>query len=256
MVKTYTTPGDAELTCTSCGVEFQSPASPRTGKITCPNCREIIVIENLVEPVSGKKERYSIIPEADTTHKRTESLEARVAAIESAVSMESQQLAMLKTRIGMLESALSCAGECNAHGKTQSPTGKFEWFRGSACALPDFSSEQGRALAHNLRKLDRQRITLRSAADDPLAQAHSNWFKTVFDVVGWTVRGPENAAVGSNSKSLLLGVPELPVSKEAAETYLALKAAGFEPVPVLDPTLVHADGVASLSLTVPSASRA
>jgi len=34
---------------------------------------------------------------------------------------------------------------------------------------------------------------------------------------------------------LALGVPELPVGREAAQTYLALKAAGFEPVPVWIP---------------------
>ena len=66
------------------------------------------------------------------------------------------------------------------------------------------------------------------------------------------MRGPEALAPDTVGVSLALGVPELPVGKEAAETYLALKAAGFEPVPVLDSALISGMQTTVLSLTLPA----
>jgi hypothetical protein len=77
-------------------------------------------------------------------------------------------------------------------------------------------------------------------------------FKEIFERAGWTVRGPEETATETAGMSLTLGVPDLPVGKEAAETYLALKAAGFEPIPVLDSTLASSKEIVALSLTLPA----
>ncbi|MEI9895318.1 MAG: hypothetical protein WDN28_15875 [Chthoniobacter sp.] len=41
------------------------------------------------------------------------------------------------------------------------------------------------------------------------------------------------------------------MAKEAAATYLALKAAGFEPIPILDSEPRSESGAAALSLTLP-----
>jgi hypothetical protein len=128
---------------------------------------------------------------------------------------------------------------------------KFKWVASTPDPAQEFSPERGRALAHNLGTVKTREITIRVPAGDRTAGEHAVWFKEIFERAGWTVRGPEEIAPDTASVALELAVPELPVAKEAAETYLALKAAGFEPIPVLDSTLASGTEPAPLSLTLP-----
>ena len=114
-----------------------------------------------------------------------------------------------------------------------------------------FSPERGRALAHNLGNVRAGEITIRAPADDRVAGEHAVWFKEIFESAGWAVRGPEEITPGTASKALELAVPELPVAHDAAETFLALMAAGFDPIPVLDTALASGTEAAALSLTLP-----
>ncbi len=236
MVKTYIAPDAKAVACPSCGEEFKVPPSTRGRRVSCPKCREAVPLENLPELATTKKERAPVAPDADKECDRNEALESRVAALEAAVA------ALIVARSG-----------------TERIDGakKLRW---AATAADDplhaFSPERESALAQNLGTAKAREITFRISAGDRTAAERAGRLMEIFARAGWKVRGPEESAPHSASKSLVLGVPELPVGKEAAETYLALKAAGFEPIPVLDPALVDVDGVASLSLTLPAAIRA
>ena len=226
MVKTYAAPDEADVTCTMCGVAFKSPNSARNRRIACQNCRESVLFDAPSEPAPAKKGRAPVAPEPEPDRSRTEGLEARVAALIVAGS----------------------AAERAAETK------RLQW-AATATADPSeaFSPERGRLLAHNLGTAKAREITFRIFADDPFSGGHAESLMKIFESAGWTVHGPEDAAPEAKRKLLVLGVPRLPVGKEAAETYLALKAAGFDPVPMVDPTLVMADDATALSLTLPAA---
>lgn len=230
MVKTYAAPDDAEATCTSCGVEFKSPVSPRNRRIACPKCREAVLLEHPSEPVPAKKGRAPSETEAETDRSGTEVLESRVAALEAAVA------------------ALIVASSATEHADSGK---KLQW-AGTGTADPpgEFSPEKVNALAHNLGTAKTREITFRVPAGDAVAGGRAGSLMKIFELAGWKVRGPVDAAPGSTRKTLVLGVPTVPVSKEAAEIYLALKAAGFEPLPVLDPTLANSGEASSLSLSL------
>ena len=231
MVKTYTAPDESEATCSMCGAAFKSPSSARNRRIACPKCREAVLFDSPAEPAPVKKVRAPAAPEAEPERSRTEALEARIAALESSVA------------------ALIVAGSA---AERTDDTKKHQWAATATADSPDaISPERVQALAHNLGTARAREITFRIPAGRPSAGGHAASLIKVFEAAGWTVHGPEDATPETKRKFLVLGVPRLPVGKEAAETYLALKAAGFEPVPMVDPTLADADDVASLSLTLP-----
>lgn len=199
----------------------------------CPKCREVVFIESSHgnEPdTSSPPPRES--EAAAETRSRMELLEARVEALE----------ATLRDAMAVARVAPSGA-----------PQRKLLWVTTTPGHPPDFSPEQDRALFHNLGGVRSQAITIRTPAGDPVARARAEWFKSIFERAGWTVHGPEEIAADAAIAGLSLAVPELPVAKEAAATYLALKAAGFEPIPVLD-SAAHGDsekGATAISLTLP-----
>src|SRR5258707_659381 len=69
------------------------------------------------------------------------------------------------------------------------------------------------------------------------AHKRAEWCKSVFERAKWSVRGPQEVPPTGAGQGLALAVRSLPVAREAAATYLALKAAGFAAIPVLDPSL-------------------
>jgi len=232
MVKTYIAPEHSDVTCPSCGAEIKAPASPRSRRVQCPKCREVVVIENLPAPDAAKKERPTPAPDTAKEHGHTESLEARIAALEATVTA--------------LVAAIPVPERSNERKK-------LVWATASAAdPLQAFVPERDRALANNLGTVKAREITIRIPAGNRAAMERAVRFQEIFEHAGWTVHGPEDAAPGSTAMSLTLGVPDLPVGKEAAETYLALKAAGFEPVPVLDTTLASGSETIALSLTLPA----
>ena len=126
------------------------------------------------------------------------------------------------------------------------------WITAPPGQKPDLTTEQGQALAFNLSTVRSQAITIRAPSGDPGAWAHAEWFKSIFERAGWTVLGPEEITTSAPISGLRLAVPGLPVPKEAAEIYLAMKAAGFEPNAVLHSVPEGDDTEApALILTVP-----
>lgn len=234
MVNRYVPPESGATTCPSCGATIKAPPSPRRRRVQCPKCREVVFIESSPEKPREQVPEAPPSPDAamDERH-RIELLEARVEALEAAL------------RDSMV------AGRPAGSGTAKR---KLLWVTSDPGHAPDFSPEQGRALIHNLGSVRSQAITIRTPAGDCAAREHAEWFKGIFHRAGWTVRGPEEIAAGAADTGLSLAVPELPVAKEAAETYLALKAAGFEPIPVLDSALCGGTGdeAAAMALTLPS----
>jgi len=130
---------------------------------------------------------------------------------------------------------------------------RMQWHSVESGRAPDFSAEQGKVLCHNLGHLKTQGIEIRTPAGDNYARARAEWFKSVFESAGWTVRGPEEVTLRAAAAGLSLAVPDLPVPKDAAATYFALKAAGFEPIQVLDAALggMGRAGGPVMALTLP-----
>jgi len=219
-----------EAVCPACGAAIKSSAAARRRRVQCPKCREVVFIgvPPTPEPEAPAPEMPGLAPE---THGRIQSLEARVEALEAA-----------------LRDAMAAGVAAGANG----PQRKLLWVTVEPGQEPPFSPEQSHALFHNLRDVRSQAITIRTPAYDAHARAHAEWFKMVFERAGWIVRGPEEIPPDAAVFGLSLAVPELPVAKEAAATYLALKAAGFEPIPVLD-SEVSGTGVnaTAIALTVP-----
>jgi hypothetical protein len=224
MVTTYIQPENCEEICPVCGSAFDAKLSPRGRYVQCPKCREKLAFNAAAEAAGDAK--LSLLPAP--AERRLDMLEARVAALEAAVAT---------------------AGLSEAAGEEAPQPVKLQWFNGA----PDFSAEQGRILTHNLGAARRQAITIRAAEGDAMANTRGVWFKAVFELAGWDATGPVEVPSGVSGRTLSLAVPELPVGKDAAATYLALKAAGFEAVAVLDPDLVTVPGAKPrLSLTVPA----
>ncbi|MEP6672322.1 MAG: hypothetical protein ABJF10_24370 [Chthoniobacter sp.] len=159
----------------------------------------------------------------------------------------------LEARVEALEAALRDSMAAARAATSSTPQRKLLWITSTPGQAPDFSPEQDHALFHNLAGVRSQAITIRTPAGDPAARLHAEWFKAIFERAGWTVRGPEEIPPDAAVSGLSLAVPEIPVAKEAAATYLALKAAGFEPIPILasTPRFTSGLGASTLALTLP-----
>lgn len=233
MVTTYTPPDQAETLCPACGGAIKAPPSPRNRRVQCPKCREVVVIESRTARAAAAAEvQPPVEKQSDEQRNRIVALEARVAALEAAL-----------VRI--------LAGSATGGGGAAEK--KLLWVGSGPGRVLEFSAAQGEALVHNLGTVAPQEINIRIPAGDAVAGERALWFQAIFVRAGWTVRGPEEIAPENVSRVLSLAVPELPVAEEAAKTYLALRASGFEPVPVLDSASSEKDGACALSLTIPSA---
>jgi hypothetical protein len=193
----------------------------------------VVVIESLSE---GEPE--SISPPRETS---------------GAVAENRSRLELLEARVEALEATLRDAMAAGRAAPAGPAPRKLVWVTATPGQPPLFSQEQGQALFHNLGGVRSQAITIRTPAGDAAAHAHGEWFKSIFERAGWIAHGPEEFFPDTPILGLCLAVPELPVAKDAAETYLALKAAGFEPIPVLDsaPRRPSGDEGPALALTLP-----
>jgi hypothetical protein len=208
--------------------------------VQCPKCREVVTIGESVEPQPAMPpppappSAGANAPEgarnSERDHNRIEALEARVAALEE----------MLKS---LAESASRAEPEVTRPSKLQ-------WVAGGSDQSPEFSSVQAKALVHNLSGIRGQEITICSAAGDAAAHKRAEWFKAIFERAKWSVHGPQEVAPTGDGQGLALAVSSLPVAREAAATYLALKAAGFPAIPVLDPSLASGTESDSVSLSL------
>lgn len=211
----------------------------RRRRVQCPKCREVVTLaadeatEGAVMAPSRAENDPATAEMLAETRNKVEFLEARVEALE----------AVLRDALAAVRTSMTNGGERRLFWVTAAPGG-----------APEYSAEQDRALLHNLSGVPVQSIALRIPAGDVIARAHAEWFRSVFDRAGWTVFGPDEILPLRPIAGLTLAVPELPVARDAAATYLALKAAGFEPQPVLDPIGSrenHGDR-AAMSLTLPA----
>lgn len=232
MPPSHLPPESGETECPACGAAIKAPPALRRRRVQCPKCREVVFIES------------SVAQQPETTPPPI--VPAPAAAVE-----ESRRIELLEARVEALEAALRDSMTAD-RASTETAPRKLLWLTSEPGRSPDFSPEQGRVLFHNLGNVRTQAITIRTPAGDAAARAHAEWFKAIFEKAGWTVRGPEEIAPGTAAAGLSLAVPELPVAKEAAATYFALKAAGFEFIPVLDEALrAKGTGAAAMALTLP-----
>ena len=233
MVRTYSPPDQREAVCPACGASIMAPASFRSRRVQCPKCREVIVIEG-----RGGKGIAETEPPPSPEEKGSD---------------ERRRIAALEERVAALETAPIHTHAASAAEGTGGAAKKLQWVAVVPGREPEFSPAQGQALVHNLGNVATQEITIRIPADDPVARERAAWFTNIFHCAGWTVREPEEITPEAAGRVLSLAVPELPVAQDAAKTYLALRAAGFEPIPVLDFALASGAGAGALSLTIPSA---
>lgn len=230
MVNRYVPPDRGETVCPACGVAIKTPPSPRRRRVQCPKCREVVFIESSTAKPPELPQEAALPPDAVVDeNSRIEMLEARVKALETALRQQ------------------TAPGQVALPGLVKR---KLLWVTGAPGQAPDFSAAQGRALVHNLGTVGTQEITIRTPVGNKLAREHAEWFKAIFELAGWSVRGPEEISPDSACAGLSLAVPELPVAQEAAATYLALKAAGFEPVPVVDSALAGHAGEESHTMAL------
>ena len=214
-------------------------------------------------PVASAEERSRI----DLLEARVEALEAALrestVALRQSIEASREMMSALRDSVAIAREPVSSATDLDsvpAKSVAVVPATvpaaderRLQWHSVESGRAPDFSAEQGKVLCHNLGHLKTQGIEIRTPAGDNYARARAEWFKSVFESAGWTVRGPEEVTLRAAAAGLSLAVPDLPVPKDAAATYFALKAAGFEPIQVLDAALggMGRAGGPVMALTLP-----
>jgi hypothetical protein len=173
--------------------------------VQCPQCRQIVELE---KPAAAK--RAAGEPEAGTA-----------ADLERAPK-DQERIEILEARVADLERLL--AGLVKTPATEEIPP-KVKWIIGDE--LPDYSSAQADALGHNLRRVRSHTIRIQFPCGDTTARTRAEWFTDIFSRAQWRVRGPEDTQPDRLTASGLTLATCLPVSPEAAATYLAIRAAGF-----------------------------
>ena len=257
MVTTFVTTGNQEAKCPACGASFKAPSR----RVQCPKCRQTVTLELAAKP----QPPLPVPPkpaaaDAGKDIARLEALETRVAAIEERPAPDAGRpvLHNLETRIAALEECLkhpaadTAAEAARPVARPAIRPSKLQWLSAAEPSSPDISPAQEEALIHNLSAIRGQAISIRTIAGNTFVRQRAEAFKSIFERAGWTVRGIDEIPRTIAEPGLSLAVASLPVEKEAAAAYLALKAAGFAPVPVLDSALATGgEGEAvPLSLTV------
>jgi hypothetical protein len=237
MVKRHVPLETGETVCPACGAAIKVSASAKRRRVQCPKCREVVFIDGTAEK------------EPETAPPAPPSPPVPDIAAETRSRMD-----LLEARVEALEAALRDAMAATRAPQAGTPQRKLLWVTTTPGQPPEFSAEQDRALSYNLGGVRSQAITIRTPAGDPMARARAEWFKNIFERAGWTVHGPVEIMPNEANSGLSLAVPELPVAKDAAATYLALKAAGFEPIPILasTPRSAYASGETAIALTMPT----
>ena len=228
---------DLKRICPGCGSAIKLPASLHSRNVQCPKCRKVVALD---APGLSSEKKMPVPSVARSDDDETAKLRSRVDALEA--------------RVAAIEAVVK-----NPDATTPAPaahTARLQWVSVPASDEPGISTVQESALCHNLSGIPRLHIAIRSAPGDALARQRADWFKTVFDRAKWAVSGPENATETPGG-GLFLGVSSLPVTPEAAATFLALRAAGFPATAILDPILAATpDAGFALSLIVGSAEAA
>lgn len=193
------------LCCPACGARIKSTGAARNQRVRCPKCREVVVLKSKAEAEPAQI-AAQFAEETARLKKRIETLEARVAELEKAVA--------------------ACMAAAASH----------EMDEAGPEPPDDYSPEQAGRLRRNLSALRAHRITIQYPVGDDAALRCAQWFKGVFERARWAVRGPEEAPAGCARRGISF-YASLPVSREVAATYYALKKAGFELQPEFDAEL-------------------
>lgn len=243
MVKRNAPSETCETACPACGAPIKATPSARRRRVQCPKCREVVSLEGTLPPE----------PELATPSPTLPPAPAAAPVPVAASAQDTLRMGLLEARVEALEAALRDSMTASRTNVWNAPQRQLIWMTATPGQPPAFSHEQSQALLLNLAGIRAQGITIRIPAGDETARRHGEWFKSIFERAGWTVHGPEELPPGAHSVGLSLAVPELPVNKDAAATYLALKAAGFETNPVLDSAPrgsgSHPDTVMALTLS-------
>ena len=241
MVTRSATPETGETVCPACGAGIRTSPAARRRRVRCPKCREVVFIE------SARVVDTEAVPDNAPSPAAVAPAPVAEMTPETRTRLES-----LEARVEMLEAALRELTTAARTAPTNAPQRKLVWVSATPGRAPTFSPEQDDALFRNLGSIHPQTIAIRTPRGDTAARTHAEWFKSVFERAGWNVLGPDEIAPEIAAAGMTLAVPELPVAREAAATYLSLKAAGFEAMPVLDRTPRSESGEkTAMALTVP-----
>lgn len=223
MTKRRTTSTSPVAQCPICAAQITLTGSRARQKVQCPQCRQII---ELTKPAAGdERPALEQAPPAGG--------EDEPAATERlVVRANDERLALLERRIAELEHSLAQLLPSNP-----APAGarKVKWIAGDE--LPDYSPVQADVLDHNLRTIRSHAIYIQFPVGDQTARTRAEWFSEIFARAQWRVRGPEDTQPERITASGLALATCLPVSPEAAATYLAIRAAGFPLATVYDQNL-------------------
>ena len=98
--------------------------------------------------------------------------------------------------------------------------------------------EIANALVYNLGNFEPQALTIQAAGNDRARQQAAH-LKALFERAHWTVHGPKERHAQGRETGLFLAVRGMPLPSEAAATYFALTASGFQLNSLFDPNLEH-----------------
>jgi phage FluMu protein Com len=215
MVKPNTSISDQNVECPACGARIKTPPSERTRRVRCPKCREVVVLEKPAESKPGDiRQTNQASEEAALQQQRIEALELRVETLEKALA----------------EATLIPAANTNG-------TAPVAGTKIIAAALPpDVSPEQAGMLQQNLGKVSAHRILIQCPHGNGPARQRAEWFRDIFQSANWAVKGPEDTPASFIGRCSTF-FATLPVSREVAETHLALLSAAFHLATGLDTDL-------------------
>ncbi|MGC3992334.1 MAG: hypothetical protein QM796_22075 [Chthoniobacteraceae bacterium] len=197
--------------CPQCGAGIKASLTGKARRVQCPKCRGVVT---LPAPSPAEKAPVSSPTAAAAPTAEVQALQTRIEALEA--------------RLLLLEKAIAEAARESAK------PGGLKWLGKDQAA--DFSPAQEEVLRHNLQILPAHRITIQVPPDNETARTRAEWFKGVFESARWAVSGPLHSLVEPKPGTLSIATA-LPVSREMADTFLALRAAGFVANAVFDPSL-------------------
>ncbi|MGV3532143.1 MAG: hypothetical protein ACO1QR_07210 [Chthoniobacteraceae bacterium] len=207
--------------CPICATQITLAGSRARQKVQCPKCRQIIELEKAAPE------------EAPAAAEPGRSTPTVIIPAEPAIlGANDDRVAALERRIVELERTLA---QLVAAPPAPEAGRKVKWIAGET--LPDYSPVQADVLGHNLRTIRSHAIRIQFPCGDQTARTRAEWFGDIFSRAEWRVRGPEDTQPGRITASGLALATCLPVSPEAAATYLAIRAAGFPLATVYDQNL-------------------
>jgi hypothetical protein len=146
----------------------------------------------------------------------------------------------LEARVAALEKVLEPMASLRFLASDESrPARHWKWLAPSESHrdVPGVSEEIANALLHNLGNFEPQALTIQAAAGNERAHQQAAHLKALFERAHWTVHGPRERRAHGGETGLFLAVRGMPLPSEAAATYFALTASGFQLNSLFDPNL-------------------